>query len=375
MNRPDPQGSRVVLIGSSRYEDEKLPDLLAVRRSISDLAAALVDPLYGLVPEPHCTVLTDEGDIRVIGRRLKLAARQAEDLLLVYFAGHGLIGGRRHDLYLGLPDSEWHDPEFNSLEYDKLRSAVLDSPANAKVIVLDCCFSGRVVTDTMADPITEVMEQVEVEGTYVLASAHRDKVSLVMPGEYHTAFTGRLLRLLRDGVPGEPEFLTLDHLYRQLLAKMQAEGLPHPQKRGTDSVGLLALTRNRAHTLPVQAVEKAGPVVSVEDAMAELDAMVGLASVKEQIRSIGAGIEAARRRVVAGINTERPMRHFAFLGPPGTGKMAMAKIIGKLFYAFGLLKTHEVVRAHREDLVSQIPATARRRLTNWWTQPWAVCFM
>ena len=45
----------------------------------------------------------------------------------------------------------------------------------------------------MADPITEVMEQVEVEGTYALASAHRDKVSLVMPGEYHTAFTGRLL--------------------------------------------------------------------------------------------------------------------------------------------------------------------------------------
>ena len=51
-------------------------------------------------------LLTDEGDIRVIGRRLKLAARQAEDLLLVYFAGHGLVGGRRHDLYLGLPDSQ-----------------------------------------------------------------------------------------------------------------------------------------------------------------------------------------------------------------------------------------------------------------------------
>ena len=50
----------------------------------------------------------------------------------MYFAGHGLVGGRRHDLYLALPDSEWVEPEFNSLEYDRLRSAVLDSPAATK---------------------------------------------------------------------------------------------------------------------------------------------------------------------------------------------------------------------------------------------------
>ena len=58
--------------------------------------------------------------------------------------------------------------------------------------------------------------------------------------------------------------------------------------------------------------------------MAELDAMIGLASVKEQVRSIAASIEAARRRTVAGITTERPMRHFVFLGPPGTGKTHLA---------------------------------------------------
>ena len=63
---------------------------------------------------------------------------------------------RRHELYLALPDSEWIEPEFNSLEYDKLRSAVLDSPAATKVIILDCCFSGRVVTDTMADATSGV---------------------------------------------------------------------------------------------------------------------------------------------------------------------------------------------------------------------------
>ena len=101
------------------------------------------------------------------------------------------------------------------------------------------------------------------------------------------------------------------------------------------------------------------PPISVEDAMAELDAMIGLTPVKEQVRSIAASIEAARRRTVAGISTERPMRHFVFLGPPGTGKTTVARVLAKIFYAFGLLQTPEVIEAHRADLVGEyLGATA-----------------
>ena len=101
------------------------------------------------------------------------------------------------------------------------------------------------------------------------------------------------------------------------------------------------------------------PQISVEDAMAELDAMIGLASVKEQVRSIAASIEAARRRTVAGITTERPMRHFVFLGPPGTGKTTVARVLAKIFYAFGLLQMPEVIEAHRANLVGEyLGATA-----------------
>ena len=398
MPLPDPQRSQVVLIGTSRYEDEELPALPAVARSISDLAAALTGLPDGLVPKSHCTVLADEGDIRLIGRQLRLAARRAEDLLLVYFVGHGLVSGWRHDLYLALPESELPDPEFNSLEYDKLRSAVRDSPASTKIIILDCCFSGRVVTDTMTDPVSHAIGQVEVEGTYVLTSAPRDKVSLIIPGEDHTAFTGRFLKLLRDGIFGGSEFLTIDDLYRQLVVIMQAEGLPRPQKRGTDSAGLLALARNRAYapanrpppTPEMQAeglprpqkrgTDSAGLLaparnrayapanrppptpeqpITPEDALAELDAMVGLGPVKEQVHSIYVSIEAARRRAEAGFGADKPMRHFVFLGPPGTGKTTVARVIGKIFYAFGLLESADVVEAQRSDLVGEyLGATA-----------------
>jgi SpoVK/Ycf46/Vps4 family AAA+-type ATPase len=104
---------------------------------------------------------------------------------------------------------------------------------------------------------------------------------------------------------------------------------------------------------------RARPQITVEDAMAELNAMIGLTPVKEQVHSIAASIEAARQRTVAGITTERPMRHFVFLGPPGTGKTTVARVLAKIFYAFGLLEVPDVVEAHRADLVGEyLGATA-----------------
>jgi len=247
MRLPDPQNSHIVLIGTSEYADHNLPNLSAVSRTIEAVRAAFTDPVYGLVPSENCSVLLDEGDLRLIGRRLREAASSAADLLLVYYSGHGLIGGRRHELYLGLHDSESADPDFNSLEYEKLRNAVLDSTAKTKVIVLDCCFSGRAVSHTMADAVSEAIGQAEVDGTCVLMAAAANKVALILPDEELTAFSGRLLDILRKGVPGAPEFLSLDRVYQELQRVMRAEGLPRPQNRMSDLAGLLALARNRAY--------------------------------------------------------------------------------------------------------------------------------
>jgi len=101
------------------------------------------------------------------------------------------------------------------------------------------------------------------------------------------------------------------------------------------------------------------PQITVEEALAELDSMIGLAPVKEQVRSIAASIEASRLRAEAGYTAGRPTRHFVFLGPPGTGKTSVARTVAKIFYAFGLLDTPYVVEAQRADLVGEfLGATA-----------------
>lgn len=101
------------------------------------------------------------------------------------------------------------------------------------------------------------------------------------------------------------------------------------------------------------------PQISVNEALAELEAMIGLEPVKRQVRAIAASIEAARMRAEAGFVAEKPMRHFVFVGPSGTGKTTVARVVAKIFYAFALLPTPHVVEAQRADLVGEyLGATA-----------------
>ena len=61
----------------------------------------------------------------------------------------------------------------------------------------------------------------------------------------------------------------------------------------------------------------------------------------------------ARLRGRQGLASQPPARHFVFTGPPGTGKTTVARILGRIFAALGLLVRPEVVEAHRADLVGE----------------------
>ncbi|MBR7837752.1 cell division protein SepF [Actinospica durhamensis] len=67
---------------------------------------------------------------------------------------------------------------------------------------------------------------------------------MVRDGEAHTAFTGRLIELLRKGDDRAGDLLTLGDVYRSLHLRLRADGLPLPQQRGTATADLLGLVRN-----------------------------------------------------------------------------------------------------------------------------------
>lgn len=94
--------------------------------------------------------------------------------------------------------------------------------------------------------------------------------------------------------------------------------------------------------------------VTLESLLAELDAMIGLASVKAAMGEFVASEQAKQRLRKAGFETDdRMSRHLLFLGNPGTGKTTVATLVGKILKALGILKKGQFVSATRESLVAQ----------------------
>ncbi|MEU3920732.1 AAA family ATPase [Streptomyces sp. NPDC002659] len=99
----------------------------------------------------------------------------------------------------------------------------------------------------------------------------------------------------------------------------------------------------------------AGPTdpVLLAEALAELERMVGLEPVKRQVKALSAQLKMARLRAGQGLPVQPPKRHFVFSGPSGTGKTTVARILGRVFYALGLLGGDHLVEAQRSDLVGE----------------------
>ncbi|MEU5162568.1 AAA family ATPase [Streptomyces sp. NPDC020875] len=89
------------------------------------------------------------------------------------------------------------------------------------------------------------------------------------------------------------------------------------------------------------------------EALAELERMVGMEPVKRQVKALSAQLEMARLRADQGLPVQPPKRHFVFSGPSGTGKTTVARILGRVFYALGLLGGDHLVEAQRSDLVGE----------------------
>ena len=221
--------SRAVLIGTSAYTEglEPMPAAANSLRRMEDL-------LVGLCGWPSAAVISfkdlSTGDRRL--REISELIEEAEDVLLLYYVGHGLLLPG-DDLGLALTDTDANAalPLTTTYRLRTLREQLrYHCHARLRLIILDCCFAG-IATKNAQGPgglADKVHHASRIEGTYTWTASRASQEAVYEDGDGGlTYFTKTLHEVVASGIPGKPAWLTLEDVDRAVARRFRELPLPN----------------------------------------------------------------------------------------------------------------------------------------------------
>jgi Caspase domain len=219
----DVNHTRAVLIGNSEFEGGFSP-IPPVKGNLEDFYHMLADKLHIGLPADNIALVFNKTNTEIEETLLQQSRIPDTETLIIYFAGHG----HRTDvkkLYLVAKNSKKIDDYLlGGIDFDFISNVILrNATAKQKILILDACHSGIATQGT-----DDMIDKIDVKGSYVLASSPGDEVSYFEKTGRNTYFTGVLLDVLKSGIENASEMIALEDLYEYSKDHLTEKNFPHP---------------------------------------------------------------------------------------------------------------------------------------------------
>lgn len=91
---------------------------------------------------------------------------------------------------------------------------------------------------------------------------------------------------------------------------------------------------------------------TLEKVLEELNQLIGLEAVKNDVRELINLLEIQKKRSTQGLKNIDITLHTVFLGPPGTGKTTVARLLSRIYKHLGFLSKGQLYETDREGLIA-----------------------
>ncbi|MDZ8053300.1 MAG: caspase, EACC1-associated type [Aulosira sp. ZfuVER01] len=217
-----------LLIGISEYQ----PGLNALPSAVQDIKAmqrVLQHPEMGDFADTDITVLENPPrQIMEEAIETLFSGRHKDDLLLLYFSGHG-IKDETGRLYLATSQTR-KNPKGELIKATAIAAKVIhemmeNSRSRRQVIILDCCFSGAFAEGMKAksDNSLDIKNQLGGEGRAVLTSSTSTQYSFEQEGEELSVYTRYIVEGIEKGAADTDNdgMISVDELHEYACKKVQ----------------------------------------------------------------------------------------------------------------------------------------------------------